>query len=415
MLTRRQALFGGAALGAGLLAPRPVRASVAPKDRKFLFVLAKGGWDVTRVFAPVFAPTVTRDAGDEPARAGNLVYVANRQRPNVDRFLDTMRDRVSTIDGLLVRSVNHRTCRRLWLSNSTDPGAVDWPTRIGADAADRYAVPHIVSGDKALAGDDAWLTGLVGVRDEVSDLLDGAAIAKADVPTALPPAAVESLVDAYAQAAVRRVHARSDEEERLLRGWRESQERLIDFQRRGSALDLSSEGDLTGRISQVGAYLGSGLCRCASMILPYFYDTHYDDPTQSRTLDNTFAAMTLIDRMLRTTPGTNAPTLADETVVVVYSEMGRTPYVTVADGREHWMFTSCITWGPGVRGGRQFGGYDDDLVGLGVDLASGETDPSHGVQLTPDVVGSTLLRLAGMDPASALGADTSLTALLEDT
>ncbi|MCA9493226.1 MAG: hypothetical protein KC621_25015, partial [Myxococcales bacterium] len=69
MLTRRQALLGGAALGASLFAPRPARAEVAPEDRKFLFVLANGGWDVSRVFAPVFTPTVTRDPGDELARA----------------------------------------------------------------------------------------------------------------------------------------------------------------------------------------------------------------------------------------------------------------------------------------------------------------------------------------------------------
>ncbi|MCA9493228.1 MAG: DUF1501 domain-containing protein, partial [Myxococcales bacterium] len=352
--------------------------------------------------------------GDELARAGNLTYVANRNRPNVDRFFDAMRDRASTIDGLLIRSVNHRTCRRLWLSNSTDPGAVDWPTRIGAAARDRYAVPHIVSGDKALAGQDAWMTALVGVRNEVSDLLDGAAIANTDAPTALPPASVESLVDAYAQAAGRRAATRSDDEEMLLNAWRESQERVVDFQARGSSLDLTSTGDLAGRISQIGAYLGSGLCRCASMILPYFYDTHYGDESHPKALDGAFGAMMAIDRLLQQTPGTNAPTLADETVVVVYSEMGRTPYLTVADGREHWMFTSCVLWGPGVRGGQQIGGYDDDMVGIPVDLASGRTSPDHGVQLAPDVVGSTLLRVAGVDPAASLGADTSVTALLAD-
>ncbi len=40
-------------LGAGALAPRPVRASMA-SSRRFLFVHARGGWDPTVALLPAF-------------------------------------------------------------------------------------------------------------------------------------------------------------------------------------------------------------------------------------------------------------------------------------------------------------------------------------------------------------------------
>ena len=46
--------------------------------------------------------------------------------------------------------------------------------------------------------------------------------------------------------------------------------------------------------------------------------------------------------MLDASPGVYAPTLAEETVVVVLSEMGRTPGINGTDGKDHWPWTSAM-------------------------------------------------------------------------
>jgi hypothetical protein len=106
-----------------------------------------------------------------------------------------------------------------------------------------------------------------------------------------------------------------------------------------------------------------------------------------------------------------APTLADETVVVVLSEMGRTPLLNGFLGKDHWPYTAMMITGPNVLGGRVIGGYDDDYYGLEVDPASGEA--ADGTQvLSAEAVGATLLAMADIDPAEHVtGVDPILGAL----
>jgi uncharacterized protein (DUF1501 family) len=51
--------------------------------------------------------------------------------------------------------------------------------------------------------------------------------------------------------------------------------------------------------------------------------------------------------------------LLDETLVVVMSEMGRTPLVNPAGGRDHWTFCYSVLFaGAGIRGGTVCGASD---------------------------------------------------------
>ncbi len=55
----------------------------------------------------------------------------------------------------------------------------------------------------------------------------------------------------------------------------------------------------------------------------------------------------------------NARALLDETLVVVMSEMGRTPKINTNAGRDHWTYCYSVTLaGAGIRGGTVFGASD---------------------------------------------------------
>ncbi|HMV70369.1 MAG TPA: DUF1501 domain-containing protein, partial [Myxococcota bacterium] len=143
--------------------------------------------------------------------------------------------------------------------------------------------------------------------------------------------------------------------------------------------------------------LNADIARCVCVSAGTF-DTHGDDAEQGPMIDGLFQALVrLLDR-LSATPGRAAPTLRDETVVVVLSEMGRTPYLNSSGGRDHWPYTAAMLIGPGVRGGRRLGGLDDFQSGRPMDLASGEVT-DRGVVVTPRHLGATLLTLGGLDPA----------------
>ena len=55
----------------------------------------------------------------------------------------------------------------------------------------------------------------------------------------------------------------------------------------------------------------------------------------------------------------SSKTLLDETLVVVMSEMGRTPKINANAGRDHWTHCYSVVFaGAGIRGGTVYGASD---------------------------------------------------------
>ncbi len=413
MFTRRQWLLGGAALGAGLAMPRVVRAEVAPRDRKFLFVFARGGWDPTKVFCPVFSPHIDREAGEEAVTVGGLSLVASSRRPVTAGFFANNHGKIAKLDGMLIRSINHPICRNLWLTNRPNADSPDWPAIIGHAAADRFVVPHMIVEGYSMAGDLAAFTAVSGNSGQLEDLLGPTSMIGADDPKLPLSVEAEALVDDWiaSRAAAKDELASTDAEAKLTFAFRESATRLPQFKAETAPLDLSGENVFLNQIDQAVQFLSGGVSRCVSVTLPTIWDTHRDNSPQSSNFEELFFYLGVLNQELAAASGTVAATLAEETVVVVFSEMGRTPFLNSTGGKDHWMYTSSMLWGPGVRGDFEAGGFDDKLNGLYIDIPTGQPNPK-GAPLTPDVLGSTLLTLAGIDPASVLGADTTLRDLI---
>ena len=128
------------------------------------------------------------------------------------------------------------------------------------------------------------------------------------------------------------------------------------------------------------------------------WDTHGDnDEGQTALFETLFDGLGQLMRQLEAAPGRRTPTLLDETVVVVLSEMGRSPYLNSNAGKDHWPYTSAMILGPGITGDRMVGGWRDGFKGQPIDLATGEPDDA-GTTITAESVGATLLAMADIDP-----------------
>jgi uncharacterized protein (DUF1501 family) len=90
-------------------------------------------------------------------------------------------------------------------------------------------------------------------------------------------------------------------------------------------------------------------------------------------------------------------TLLDETVVLVGSEMSRSPVLNAALGKDHWPYTSAVLLGGGLVGGRTIGATNDQFVGMPVDLATGAPTAS-GDRLTSARLVAGLLAGFDVDP-----------------
>jgi uncharacterized protein (DUF1501 family) len=168
-------------------------------------------------------------------------------------------------------------------------------------------------------------------------------------------------------------------------------------------IDFSLAGGVSAVSELTRQVFTEGISRCVSIGFGNGgWDTHANnDPDQSTLWGGLFEALETILGELADTPGTWASTLADETVLVVLSEMGRTPLLNAFQGKDHHPYTSCMVVGPGLDGSRVVGGFDDYFGGRRVDPLTAEISDS-GVDLGAEHLGATLLALAGLDTEALL-------------
>jgi len=412
LTTRRKFLGGSAALLASLGLPGPVKASVSAGDRKFIFLFAVGGWDTTYAFTAQLSNSfVSTEATAWTETAGDIKYVTNTDRPSTAAFFQKYYDKIGLLNGMLVRSVNHMICQRLVLTGSALVTQTDWPTLIGADQGDLYTIPSLVVSGPSFPGPMTEFSSIVGVGGQLEDLITGASLARGDIPVQVPPAHSITSVDDYLAARSQRrfESAVTEVDQRLTRVYRNTLERVTALKTESEGISLTGGSNFTSEAQTAIDVLSNGVSRCASLSSPG-WDTHAGNSAQAGYFERLFDNLLYLMNLLETTPGTNNPTLADETVVVVVSELGRTPYLSGADGKDHWMYTSAMIMGSGIQGNITMGGYDEYLGALRVDLATGEPY-ENGQMMTPDHIGATLMKLADIDPAEH-GLDQALDVLI---
>ncbi len=402
MLTRRHLLAGSAALAAGAAVSPPARAAVSAEDLKFVFVVVFRGWDPTRVYAPAFDnPAVSTEADATVAEVGGVRFVDHASRPSVRAFFEAWHERALILNGLVVPSLGHTECLNLALRGSNVATEADWPARIAYAARDRYALPHVVVDGPNFPGTLGGYVTRIGATAWVEEVLDGRLLDRADAaPRRFSSAGLATMDAAVARfSADRAARAVGAREKALTAAHSSSLGRLATLKERASTLTWPTSTRLVEQSALAVDLLSQDLSRCVTLAHDYVdWDSHSDnDANQAAMFEDLFAGLgDLVDR-LAAAPGSRAASLADETVVVVLSEMGRTPQENGGAGKDHWPHTSTLIVGPNVTGDRVVGGYDALFTGRAIDFATGELDDG-GRQIGTKNLGATLLALGGVDP-----------------
>jgi uncharacterized protein (DUF1501 family) len=415
MLHRRHFLGSMGALAA-LGVPRLARADTS--DRKFVFVFAQGGWDPTRVLAAELDnDAVDMEAAAERGTAGNLTFVDHADRPSVRAFFEAHHARTTVMNGVMVRSIAHEICTRIAMTGTTGDGSPDWPSVLATRERARFTLPHLVLGGPSFPGDLGVAVARTGASGQLESLLSGRALDYSDIPGKGPLAPAESLVDRYLarRSAARALAARSAIDARLAGDLDAALTDAVALKELQWTLDFTGGARVEDQVQVAVDALSLGLSRCVTMGDAggaLGWDTHADnDNLQSGMWESLFAGLLQLMEQLAATPGTTEATLADETVVVVMSEMGRTPKLNTFLGKDHWPYTSVMLVGPGLAGDRVIGAFDESFYGRPVDAVSGDVT-DDGQTLSAEAVGATLLTLADVDPAEYVsGVDPILGAL----
>lgn len=416
MRLNRRHLLQGTAAATALGLPRFARADVPADGLKFLFVFNNGGWDPTRVFAPEFRNrNVDMELDAEEATAGGITYVAHADRPSVSSFMDAYHSELLVLNGLQVRSIAHEICTMIALTGDTSGFKPDFATLIASSTSTEYTLPHLVLDGPSFPGDRGTAVARTGSQGQLEALLSGDILGWTDTPQPELPRPYEGTIDEYL---ARRVSARSSigrsvGDQTLAGAYADAFGKARDLKDYRHIMDFTTAGGSLASQAQVAVdALSTGLSRCVSLGFPGFsgnglgWDSHADnDATQSPLFEGLFAGLGQLMQLLHSTPGTSGTTLAEETIVVVQSEMGRTPQLNGTVGKDHWPYTSLMMLGPGLTTDRVVGSFDDSYVGSLVDLDTAEVTGS-GRTLSAEAVGAALLTLADIDPAEHIaGAD----------
>ena len=409
----------GSALGAGaasMLAP-PARASVSPAERKFIFVYAVGGWDPTRVFADGFDnPLVDMEDRAERASASGLDYIAYPERPAVSDFFERYASKTAVIQGMLVPSIAHEACFILSMTGSFSDSGSDWAAILGAAGGSNYVAPCLVLGGPSFPGVNLPSVVLSGSSGQLTTVAAGTTTwASANGQDLKVPA--RQRLDAYMS---RRVQAfgssLTDTSSTQVRDYMIAHQQAEGIKGLRHQLALSSIANLSDACDIAVTALQLGMSRTVMLCSPVTGLRDWDSHTSNDDLQNVmftdlFENLLLLMFLLEATPGRSAPTLAEETTVVVFSEMGRTPWRNDAGGKDHWPHTSAMLVGSGIRGGVTVGGWDESWQGYPVDPATGEATES-GVALGCASLGATLLTLGDVDPVPWVGDAAPLEAVI---
>lgn len=404
--------LGGAALGL----PRPARAAASAAERRFLFFFCRGGWDYSYLTPLYDNANVDCPDDGEPAEAGGVAYVASDSRPALTEFFETWGSRTCVINGVEVPSVAHDRCIRFTLTGGVAVAADDFATIIASQAIEELVMPNTVVNGPAFASSLGGYVVRVGDDGQLGKLVDGSALQASELAITAQSADVEAAVDTFVrQRAASR--AAKGETDAIAARYAAMLERISGIGTQLDGVELEIE-DNSAAAALCVALLERGLSRCTMMqhlgLYDAGWDTHASNVTQISHFQLAFETLNEIMAALSaaTSPVTGG-SLLDDTTVVVISEMGRSPKLNTAGGKDHWTFGSAMLVGGGVRGGQTVGAFADDVSGATIDFATGERSDSGRTPHVKDI-GATLLAMADIDPGDWVNGGSPITAVMED-
>ena len=389
-----------------------VRAAPNLTPRRLVLVFNSGGWDSTYALDP--KPGI---AGiDAPAgkveTLGGLDVLTDPSRPNIGGFFSANAGSCAVVRGLQISSVAHPDASHRVLTGVSADTAPDVAAIASAVHGADLAAPYLILGRTAYSGPYGSLAARTGSVNQIVTLLN---------PNfALPPIGGPLLphVPSDAEEALVRAHVLARAERELLASG--GNRRVDDFIASLTRGDLLREIGIVGELELARSFpaqidlaveaLARGLCHSVQ-IETGDWDTHTGNAQQGPLHNDFFAGLTQLIAALATRPGsTQGSKLLDETAVVVVSELGRTPRLNSAQGKDHWPVTSALLIGGGVAGGRIIGATTDSLDGAKIDLGTGKPDP-NGKPLLYSNFAAGLLELAGVDPGEHIPGAEALHAL----
>lgn len=134
----------------------------------------------------------------------------------------------------------------------------------------------------------------------------------------------------------------------------------------------------------------AGVCVSANLSIGQFDSHANNDVDQMKLIPEFLAGIAYVLRRAEELH------IREKMVVVVQSEMGRTPDYNKGNGKDHWSIGSAMFLGAGIRGNRVIGATDEKQFQVPLDPHTLALDKEKGIRVRPEHVHVALRQLAGI-------------------
>jgi uncharacterized protein (DUF1501 family) len=149
-----------------------------------------------------------------------------------------------------------------------------------------------------------------------------------------------------------------------------------------------------GRLAQQAeialASFKAGVCVSANLSIGQFDSHANNDADQMKLIPEFLAGIAYLIRRAE------ALKIREKLVVVIQSEMGRTPTYNKGNGKDHWSIGSILFLGPGIRGNRVIGATDEKQFHVPLNPETLACDKDQGIRVRPEHIHTALRKFAGI-------------------
>src|SRR5437660_5657623 len=401
---RRDFLKACASVGLGLAVPfrLPVGRAAENKDEPYpgpYYVVfnAAGGWDTTYLMDPKGVNGINRLYKDgDILTKGAHKYAPIRPHAkggtcNEDFFAE-FGDELLTLNGLDYSVNNHSPGARYMATGKLD--SLAYPTFAALVAACRGPSCPLAF----LTFGNYSATGNLVAMSRVPYLPSLQKIASADAVEGNERAPYHDrfALDRIEQA-LREAHEASAAQPRLPRAER-GENMLYAAQVSSKALQRVTQyipgtipKERLGQQAEIAlASFKAGVCVSANLDVGQFDSHANNDRDQMKLIPEFLAGIAYLLRRA------GELKIREQLVVVVQSEMGRTPNYNAGNGKDHWSIGSAMFLGRGVQGNRVVGATDEKQFAVPLDPGRLTLDKEKGIRVRPEHIHQSLRELAGI-------------------
>lgn len=371
----------------------------APYDGPYYVVFnAAGGWDTTYMMDPKGVNEINRlyEEGDILTQGNHrLAPIGKHIQGGMsnEKFFKNYGDELLVLNGLDYSVNNHSPCSRYMATGKLD--SLAYPTFAALVAAcngSEVPLAFLTFGNYSATGNVVPMA-RVPYLNSLNRLANADGVqgnARSPYHDDFARDRIERALEKQMQARVSQTGLpRIDRSQSMLYAAQvnsKALERITPFIPKSSPKErLSQQADIAL------ASFKAGVCVSANLSIGQFDSHANNDRDQMKLIPELLAG---IDYLVKKSEELK---IRDKLVLIIQSEMGRTPNYNKGNGKDHWSIGSIMFMGQGIEGNRVVGATDEKQFLIPLNPKSLADDEKNGIRVRPEHIHSSLRKFAGID------------------